>query len=71
MERRASVCKSRLYAYCVAYMPICLGANATSGTQAFDRINELRYRLVDRGIKAIALQPHWCVLRPGECDLDA
>ncbi|KAJ3558278.1 hypothetical protein NM688_g1015 [Phlebia brevispora] len=48
-----------------------LGANATSGTQAFARINEMRYRMVDRGIRAIALQPHWCVLRAGECDLDA
>jgi len=45
--------------------------NATSGANAFDRINELRYRLVDRGIDAIALQPKWCVLRPGACDLTA
>ena len=45
------------------------GANATSGTRAFARLNELRYRLVDRGVKAIALQPKWCALRPGECDL--
>ncbi|OBZ65102.1 Beta-hexosaminidase 2 [Grifola frondosa] len=34
-----------------------IGTNATSGTRAFARINELRYRLVDRGIRAIALQP--------------
>ncbi len=47
------------------------GTNATSGKNAFARLNELRYRLVDRGVKAIALQPHWCVLRAGECDLDA
>ncbi|KAI0075466.1 N-acetylhexosaminidase [Panus rudis PR-1116 ss-1] len=45
--------------------------NATSGTAAFDRLNELRYRLVDRGVKAIALQPKWCILRPGDCDVDA
>ncbi|OSC97365.1 glycoside hydrolase family 20 protein [Trametes coccinea BRFM310] len=48
-----------------------LGMNATSGTNALARLHELRYRLVDRGVKAIALQPKWCVLRPGECDLDA
>ncbi|KAI8969460.1 N-acetylhexosaminidase [Trametes punicea] len=46
-----------------------LGANATSGTRALARLHELRFRLVDRGVKAIALQPKWCVLRSGECDL--
>ncbi|KAJ3475304.1 hypothetical protein NLI96_g11923 [Meripilus lineatus] len=44
--------------------------NATSGGNAFLRLNELRYRLVDRNVRAIALQPKWCVLRPGECDLN-
>ncbi|TBU57872.1 N-acetylhexosaminidase [Dichomitus squalens] len=48
-----------------------LGPNATSGRNALARLNELRYRLVDRGVSAIALQPKWCVLRPGECDLDS
>ncbi|KAI0739272.1 N-acetylhexosaminidase [Daedaleopsis nitida] len=48
-----------------------LGNNATSGTRAFERLNELRYRLVDRGVRAIALQPKWCALRPGECDVDS
>ncbi|KAM5540681.1 hypothetical protein V8D89_005712 [Ganoderma adspersum] len=48
-----------------------LGPNVTSGTNALARLNELRYRLVDRGVKAIALQPKWCALRPGECDLDS
>lgn len=28
-----------------------------------------RYRFVQRGIRASALQPHWCALRPGQCDL--
>ncbi|EIW55410.1 N-acetylhexosaminidase [Trametes versicolor FP-101664 SS1] len=46
-------------------------ANVTSSTQALARLNELRYRFVDRGVNAIALQPKWCVLRPGECDLDS
>ncbi|KAI0324943.1 N-acetylhexosaminidase [Cubamyces sp. BRFM 1775] len=48
-----------------------LNPNETSGTRAFARLNELRYRLVDRGVNAIALQPKWCALRPGECDLDS
>ncbi|KAH9885996.1 N-acetylhexosaminidase [Cubamyces lactineus] len=45
--------------------------NETSGTRALARLNELRYRFVDRGVNAIALQPKWCALRPGECDLDS
>ena len=49
----------------------CTGPNATSTTRAFERLNELRFRLVDRGVNAIALQPKWCVLRPGECDRDS
>ncbi|KAH8100074.1 N-acetylhexosaminidase [Cristinia sonorae] len=48
-----------------------LGVNATSGVNAFARLNEVRYRLVDRGVKAIALQPKWCALRPGLCDVDS
>jgi len=36
---------------------------------ALARLHDLRYRLVQRGVKAIALQPHWCALRPGACDL--
>ncbi|KAI0808032.1 N-acetylhexosaminidase [Fomes fomentarius] len=48
-----------------------LDANSTSGSRTLARLNELRFRLVDRGVKAIALQPKWCVLRPGECDLDS
>lgn len=30
-----------------------------------------RYRMVQRGIRAIALQPHWCAVRPGLCDAGA
>ena len=47
------------------------GPNATSGRNALARLNELRYRLVDLGVNAIALQPKWCVLRPEECDVDS
>ena len=35
------------------------------------RKQDLRYRMVQRGIKAIQLQPQWCALRPHACDLDA
>ncbi|KIY52425.1 glycoside hydrolase family 20 protein [Fistulina hepatica ATCC 64428] len=38
---------------------------------ALPRLHDLRYRLVQRGVRAIALQPEWCALRPGACDLDA
>ncbi|KAI0665445.1 N-acetylhexosaminidase [Trametes maxima] len=48
-----------------------LNTNATASTHALARLNELRYRMVDRGVNAIALQPKWCVLRPGECDLES
>ncbi|WVQ93292.1 hypothetical protein IAU59_000360 [Kwoniella sp. CBS 9459] len=30
------------------------------------RITDIRYRMVDRGVKAAPIQPHWCALRPGE-----
>ncbi|KAI0785103.1 N-acetylhexosaminidase [Abortiporus biennis] len=35
---------------------------------ALPRLHELRYRMVQRGVDAIALQPHWCALRAGQCD---
>ena len=38
---------------------------------ALPRLHDLAYRYVQRGVKAIALQPEWCALRPGKCDLDA
>ena len=41
------------------------------GTEAMPRLHEMRYRMVQRGIKAIALQPQWCALRPGLCNLDS
>ncbi|KAJ3512227.1 hypothetical protein NLJ89_g3643 [Agrocybe chaxingu] len=39
-----------------------------SSTSALPRLHDLRYRMVQRGIRAIALQPHWCALRNGACD---
>ncbi|KAJ7162970.1 beta-hexosaminidase [Mycena filopes] len=41
------------------------------GTEALPRLHELRYRMVNRGVRAIALQPQWCALRPGACNLDS
>ncbi|RDB19005.1 Beta-hexosaminidase 2 [Hypsizygus marmoreus] len=51
------------------------GATLPDGTprsaglaSALPRLHDLRYRMVRRGVRAIALQPHWCALRPGACD---
>jgi len=38
---------------------------------ALPRLHDLRYRMVQRGIRAIPLQPHWCALRPGSCNIDS
>ncbi|KAF8226007.1 N-acetylhexosaminidase [Tricholoma matsutake] len=52
------------------------GATLPDGTarnvgSALPRLHDLRYRMVQRGVRAIPLQPHWCALRPGVCDLTA
>ncbi|GJJ15499.1 hypothetical protein Clacol_009777 [Clathrus columnatus] len=52
------------------------GAQLPTGTplnssEALPRLHDARYRFVQRGVKAIALQPQWCALRPGACDLNA
>jgi len=38
---------------------------------ALPRLHEIRYRMVQRGVRAIRLQPEWCALRNGACDLSA
>ncbi|KAH9813312.1 family 20 glycoside hydrolase [Melampsora americana] len=38
-------------------------------SEALPRLHDMRYRYVRRGIRATALQPHWCAIRPGKCDL--
>ncbi|KAI0298150.1 N-acetylhexosaminidase [Multifurca ochricompacta] len=38
---------------------------------ALPRLHELGYRLRQRGVHAISLQPEWCALRPFACDLTA
>ncbi|XP_020100291.1 beta-hexosaminidase 2-like [Ananas comosus] len=37
--------------------------------EATDRLNEWRHRMVQRGIRAEPIQPLWCVLHPGMCNL--
>ncbi|KAJ7068992.1 N-acetylhexosaminidase [Mycena belliarum] len=36
---------------------------------ALPRLHEVVYRFRQRGVAAISLQPEWCALRPGACDL--
>ncbi|CAL1713569.1 unnamed protein product [Somion occarium] len=38
---------------------------------ALARLHDFRFRLIQRGVSAIALQPLWCALRPGLCDGDS
>ncbi|EFP91266.2 uncharacterized protein PGTG_17123 [Puccinia graminis f. sp. tritici CRL 75-36-700-3] len=45
--------------------------HARSVSEALPRMHDMRYRLVQRGVRAAPLQPHWCALRPGQCDLPA
>ena len=40
-------------------------------SSALARLHDLRFRMVQRGIRAIALQPEWCAVRPGSCDIDS
>lgn len=49
------------------------GANFPDGSPrnvetALPRLHDFRFRMVQRGIGAIALQPLWCAIRPGLCD---
>ncbi|RDB14630.1 Beta-hexosaminidase 2 [Hypsizygus marmoreus] len=40
-------------------------------SKALPRLHDVAFRFVQRGVNAIPLQPLWCALRPGACDLDA
>jgi len=44
------------------------GGTARNAQEALPRLHDVRYRMVQRGVKAINLQPMWCALRPGQCD---
>ncbi|KAK3169131.1 hypothetical protein Dsin_000018 [Dipteronia sinensis] len=37
-------------------------------SEAIDRLNEWRYRMVSRGIGAEPIQPLWCIRNPGMCN---
>ncbi|KAF8627399.1 hypothetical protein AX17_006214 [Amanita inopinata Kibby_2008] len=39
--------------------------------KALPRLHDVAFRFVQRGVRAIPLQPLWCALRPGTCDLNA
>jgi len=50
------------------------GANLPDGnprnvTEAISRLHDVRFRMVQRGTKAIAIQPFWCALRPDQCEI--
>ncbi|KAG1851814.1 glycoside hydrolase family 20 protein [Suillus tomentosus] len=44
---------------------------ALNVTEALPRLHDVRYRMVQRGVNAIPLQPQWCALRPDACDMYA
>jgi len=44
-------------------------ADILGSVEAFPRMHDIRYRMVDRGVRAEPLQPHWCALRPGKLSL--
>ncbi|ORY26256.1 glycoside hydrolase superfamily [Naematelia encephala] len=47
------------------------GSYPRSAIEALPRMHDVRYRMVDRGVNAVPLQPHWCALRPGVCVMGA
>ena len=51
-----------------AFLPDGSPRNVTS---ALPRLHEVRFRMLNRGIQAIPLQPEWCAIRPGLCDLNS
>lgn len=48
--------------------PILPDGKAINSLEALPRMHDIRYRMVQRGVNAIVLQPHWCALRPNACD---
>ena len=42
-----------------------------NGSEALPRLHDVAFRLRQRGVKAIQLQPMWCALRAGKCNLDS
>ena len=55
-------------------LPDSLGGGNRStegGDEALPRLHDVSYRMRPRGVNSINLQPEWCALRPGKCDLTA
>ncbi|KAI0321327.1 N-acetylhexosaminidase [Amylostereum chailletii] len=47
------------------------GSRRGNVSVALPRLHDVAFRMVQRGVRAIPLQPEWCALRPGVCDLTA
>ncbi|OCH90430.1 N-acetylhexosaminidase [Obba rivulosa] len=47
------------------------GGEPRNGTEALPRLHDVAFRMAQRGIRAIPLQPLWCALRPGKCNVDS
>ncbi|KAI5078585.1 hypothetical protein GOP47_0006256 [Adiantum capillus-veneris] len=45
------------------------GEGERRSVDALYRLNDWRYHMVSRGIKAMPIQPLWCLKHPGECNL--
>ncbi|GLJ05445.1 hypothetical protein SUGI_0018340 [Cryptomeria japonica] len=70
-----TVLDARLWPRASAMAEILWSGNKDSSGQkryaeAIDRLNQWRYRMVGRGINAEPLQPMWCLLNPGMCNLN-
>lgn len=55
-------------------MPDSLGGGnrSTAGIDtALPRLHDVSFRMRQRGVNTISLQPEWCALRPERCDLTA
>ncbi|ESK95657.1 glycoside hydrolase family 20 protein [Moniliophthora roreri MCA 2997] len=44
-----------------------INGNVTMKTNLLARMHDMRARLVQRGVRAINIQPKWCALRPERC----
>lgn len=47
------------------------GGSPRNVETALPRLHDIAFRMQARGVAAIPLQPLWCALRPGVCDLTA
>ena len=42
-----------------------------NSSRALPRLHDIGFRMRQRGIRAISLQPLWCALRAGECNVNS